>query len=139
MSLRDLPTLNAVLNFLSFIFLLIGYRCIRRKNVRCHRKMMLAAFTTSVLFFLSYLTYHFAVGVITPFRGTGFWRIVYLSILISHSVLAAIVPFLAIITLYRGLKMQVKRHRAIARWTLPVWLYVSITGVLVYLMLYVWF
>ncbi len=100
---------------------------------------MLAAFTTSVLFLLSYLTYHFAVGVITPFRGAGFWRIVYLSVLISHSVLAAIVPFLAIVTLYRGLKMQVKRHRAIARWTLPVWLYVSITGVLVYLMLYVWF
>ncbi len=139
MSLRDLPTLNATLNFLSFIFLLIGYHCIRRKNVRCHRKMMLAAFTTSVLFLLSYLTYHFAVGVITPFRGAGFWRIVYLSVLISHSVLAAIVPFLAIVTLYRGLKMQVKRHRAIARWTLPVWLYVSITGALVYLMLYVWF
>ncbi len=139
MSLRDLPTLNALLNFLSFLFLLVGYRCIRRKKLACHRKMMVSAFVTSVLFLLSYLTYHFAVGVITPFAGTGIWRPVYFFILTSHSILAAVVPVLAILTLYRGVKLRVKQHRKIARWTLPLWLYVSITGVLIYLMLYVWF
>lgn len=137
--LKNLPTLNAFLNLLSFLFLILGYRYIRKKKVQQHRRMMLAAFICSVLFLISYLTYHFAVGIITPFRGEGMWRMLYLFILTSHSVLASVVPFLAVVTLWRGLKMKVELHRKIAQWTFPIWMYVSLTGVLVYLMLYVFF
>jgi putative membrane protein len=136
MSVSDLPTLNAILNSLSAAFLLLGFMFIRQKKIPQHRAMMLAAFTTSALFLIGYLTYHFNVQLLTRFQGTGIVRVLYFSILISHSVLAVAVPPLAIITLFRGLKMKVEKHRRIARWTLPIWLYTSVTGVLVYLMLY---
>ncbi|MBI3799909.1 MAG: DUF420 domain-containing protein [Deltaproteobacteria bacterium] len=130
-----LPTLNALLNATSAVLLVIGYRFIRQRNIRAHRACMLAAFTVSIFFLLSYLTYHYHAGT-TRFPGQGWVRFAYFTILISHTVLAALVPFLALITLLRALKEQFPRHRAIARWTLPIWLYVSVTGVVVYLMLY---
>jgi len=135
LSLSSLPTLNALLNATSALLLIGGYRYIRRQNVRAHRTCMAAAFTVSVLFLLSYLTYHYHAGT-TRFTGQGWIRPVYFSILISHTVLAALVPFLALVTLFRAVKEQFPRHRRIARWTLPIWLYVSVTGVVVYLILY---
>jgi uncharacterized membrane protein YozB (DUF420 family) len=134
-TVRDLPTLNAILNAASFVFLLIGYRHIRRGRREAHRKAMLAAFTASVAFLLSYLLYHFQVGSVR-FQGTGTIRTVYLTILLTHTVLAAAVPLLAIITLRRALRGDYPRHRKIARWTFPIWAYVSVTGVVVYWMLY---
>lgn len=139
MSVSDLPTVNALLNALAFTFLVIGFVFIRQKKVARHRAMMLAAFTTSAVFLVTYLYYHLNVEIITRFTGEGTVRIVYFAILISHSVLAVAVPPMAIITLFRGLKMKVEKHRRIARWTLPIWMYVSVTGVLVYLMLYHWY
>ena len=136
MSVADLPTLNASLNALASLFLVTGFVLIRRKKVAQHRAMMLAAFITSGLFLVSYLTYHFSAHMITRYEGEGVLRFVYFAILISHSVLAVAVPPMAVITLFRGLKMNVDKHRRIARWTLPIWLYVSVTGVAVYLMLY---
>lgn len=136
MSVSDLPTINALLNGIATTFLIAGFLFIRRKDIRRHRAMMLAAFVTSGIFLITYITYHFTTELLTRFQGEGFVRTVYFSILISHSVLAVAVPPLAIITLFRGLKMKVERHRAIARWTLPIWLYVSFTGVVVYVMLY---
>jgi putative membrane protein len=136
MSISDLPTVNALLNVIATMFLIAGLVFIRRKDVRRHRAMMIAAFTTSTLFLITYLTYHLGVEMVTRFQGEGLSRTVYFTVLISHSVLAVAVPPLAIITLFRGLTMKVERHRAIARWTLPLWLYVSVTGVIVYLMLY---
>ncbi|MFN0158215.1 MAG: DUF420 domain-containing protein [Bacteroidota bacterium] len=136
--LTDLPLVNAILNATSAILLLIGYALIRNKNVPAHRKVMIAAFSTSTLFLLFYLFYHYNVGSVR-FTAEGTVRIVYFTILISHTLLAVLVPPLAIITLSRGLKMHVDRHRKIARWTLPIWLYVSFTGVIVYLMLYVFY
>ena len=136
MSIRDLPTVNATLNGLSAILLVLGYVLIRRRRIDAHRKVMLTAFATSSLFLVCYLVYHFQVGSV-PFRKTGAIRTVYLSILATHTVLAAAVPPLAIITLSRGLRQRIAQHRAIARWTLPIWLYVSVTGVVVYCMLYV--
>ncbi|MCB2206070.1 DUF420 domain-containing protein [bacterium] len=136
MSITDLPSVNATLNGLSAVFLMIGFMFIRQKKIPQHRAMMLSAFITSAVFLVSYLTYHFSVELVTRFQGEGFARTLYFFILISHSVLAVAVPPLAIITLFRGLKMNVQRHRRIARWTLPIWMYTSVTGVLVYLMLY---
>ena len=133
--MRNLPALNAVLNASSAFLLVVGYRLIRRGKIVAHRKTMIAAFAVSVLFLISYLIYHAQVGSVR-FQKTGALRTVYLSILFTHTVLAALVPFLAIITLYRGLKRNDSGHRRIARWTLPIWLYVSVTGVVVYLMLY---
>lgn len=130
-----LPTLNAVLNGLAAVLLLAGWNFIRQKKIAPHRRTMIAAFTVSVIFLISYLVYH-AHAKLVYFRHQGAVRLVYLTILGTHTVLAACVPVLAIITLNRGLKMRVQRHRAIARWTLPIWLYVSVTGVIVYLMLY---
>ena len=130
-----LPTVNAGLNAISAAFLVVGYTFIRRKKIPAHRACMLAAFGCSVLFLVSYLYYHSQVGSMR-FQGTGTIRTVYLTILASHSILAAAVPFLAIITLVRALRQKFDRHRAIARWTLPIWLYVSVTGVVVYWMLY---
>lgn len=144
MSIRDLPHLNAALNGLAAMLLVAGYAFIRRKRVAAHRACMIAAFATSVLFLASYVTYHSArqaregVGH-TKFSGEGAAAAVYYPLLISHVVLAAFVPILAIITLRRGLRGDVARHRRIARWTLPIWLYVSVTGVIVYLMLYRWY
>ena len=135
MTIADLPALNATLNATCAILLTIGYVLIRRGRVRQHRRVMIAAFVTSTLFLTSYLIYHANIGS-KPFPGTGTIRTVYLTILISHILLAiAIVP-MALITLSRGLRERFDRHVAIARWTLPVWLYVSITGVIVYVMLY---
>lgn len=135
MTVRDLPTLNACLNALSALLLIAGYRFIRRREIARHRACMLAAFAVSVLFLVCYLVYHYQVGSVR-FPGTGGLRTVYLGILLTHTVLAAAVPFLAVITLVHGLRQRFDRHRRIARWTLPIWLYVSVTGVVVYWMLY---
>lgn len=133
--IRDLPAVNATLNATSAILLTTGYTLIRRRKIQQHKRVMIAAFCVSVAFLVCYLVYHSQVGSVR-FQHTGAIRTTYLSILLTHTVLAAAVPFLAVITLFRGLRRQDKRHRAIARWTLPIWLYVSVTGVIVYLMLY---
>ena len=130
-----LPTLNAILNASSAVLLFAGHRAIRSGRRDLHRKLMISAFTVSALFLISYLTYHALHGT-THFAGEGGVRTFYFVLLGTHTVCAALVVPLAIITLRRGLKNAVDRHRAIARWTYPVWLYVSVTGVLVYLMLY---
>ncbi len=133
--LSDLPTVNATLNATSAVLLVIGYVLIRQGRIAAHRAVMIAAFSCSVLFLISYLTYHFQAGAVR-FQGTGGVRTLYFTILLTHTVLAAAVPFLAVITLVRALRERFDRHRAIARWTLPIWLYVSVTGVAVYWMLY---
>ncbi len=135
MGIADLPAINATLNATSAVLLTIGYALIRRGRIAQHRAVMLTAFGTSVLFLIFYLIYHAHVGS-KYFPGQGSIRLVYFTILISHTILAATVPPLALITLWRGLSARYDRHRAIARWTLPIWLYVSVTGVIVYLMLY---
>lgn len=135
MSIRDLPTLNAILNSTSAILLATGYVFIRRKNINAHRACMTAAFATSTLFLISYLIYHFNVGSV-KFQGQGTVRLIYLAILLTHTVLAVVIVPMIFITLARALGGRFDRHRAIARWTLPLWLYVSVTGVVVYLMLY---
>ena len=135
MSISDLPALNASLNALASLFLLAGFVLIRQKRVEAHRLCMLAALATSVLFLASYVVYHANIGS-RPFTGTGPIRVVYFAILISHVILAiAIVP-LVLITVSRALARRFDQHRRIARITWPLWTYVSITGVLVYLMLY---
>ena len=135
MSLSSLPAINATLNAAAAMLLLVGYALIRRRRIAAHRACMIAAFTVSVLFFVSYLAYH-ALSGSRPFAGRGPIRAVYFAILTSHTLLAAAVPVLAIVTLARGLARRDDRHRAVARWTLPIWLYVSVTGVVVYWMLY---
>jgi arylsulfatase A-like enzyme/uncharacterized membrane protein YozB (DUF420 family)/tetratricopeptide (TPR) repeat protein len=134
-AITDLPAVNATLNAISAILLLIGYVLIRRKRIQQHRRVMIAAFATSTLFLISYVIYHANVGS-KPFPGQGSARVVYFVVLITHIVLAALVPPLALITLVRGLSARYDKHRRLARWTLPIWLYVSITGVIVYVMLY---
>ena len=135
MTFADLPALNATLNATSAVLLTIGWILIRRGRWRQHRAFMIAAFSTSVLFLISYLTYHAHAGS-KHFTGQGTIRVVYFSILLTHTVLAVTIVPLALITLSRGLSSRFDRHRAIARWTLPLWMYVSVTGVVVYLMLY---
>jgi uncharacterized membrane protein YozB (DUF420 family) len=135
LSASDLPALNAVLNGAATILLIWGYTLIRRRQIDRHRKVMIAAFSVSVVFLLSYLIYHAQVGSVR-YTKTGPIRTVYFSVLLTHTVLAAAVPFLAVLSLWRGLKGTYVTHRKIARWTLPIWLYVSVTGVVVYLMLY---
>lgn len=135
MDIYDLPTVNAVLNATAAGLLVWGYTLIRRGRKEAHRRVMLAAFAVSALFLTSYLIYHAQAGSVR-FQKTGAIRTVYLSILLTHTVLAAAVPVLAVITLTRALRGRFGAHRRIARWTLPVWLYVSVTGVVVYLMLY---
>ncbi len=135
MNVHSLPALNALLNGTSFVLLLIGYALIRSGRRRAHQRVMIAAFSCSVLFLTSYLIYHAQVGSVR-FQGEGPLRTVYLSILLTHTVLAAAVPFLAAITLTRALRGRFDRHKKIARVTLPIWLYVSVTGVVIYLMLY---
>ena len=135
MAVSDLPTLNAALNATCFVLLTIGYILIRQGRVAQHRAVMIAAFSTSVRFLTSYVIYHAQAGS-TPFPGQGPIRIVYFTILITHVVLAASVPPLAIVTITRGLRGRYPQHRRIARWTFPIWLYVSVTGVLVYVLLY---
>lgn len=135
MSLSTLPTVNAFLNASAAVLLVIGYVQIRRGRIRAHRACMVGALLLSTLFLVSYLTYHAQVGS-RRFEGTGTIRTVYLTILFTHTVLAAFVPFLALITAWRAFREQFDRHVRIARWTLPIWLYVSVTGVIVYVMLY---
>ena len=135
MSFTDLPTINATLNGMAALCLVAGYLFIRKGNRKAHRAAMLSAFGLSVLFLISYLIYHYQVGSVR-FQSTGPIRSVYFTILITHTLLAAAVPFLALITLVRALKERFDSHRKIARYTLPIWLYVSITGVIVYWMLY---
>ena len=135
MTLHDLPAVNATLNGISAILLVVAYLLIRAKRIEQHRRVMLAAFSTSTLFLICYLVYHAQVGSVR-FTRQGAVRPLYYSILVTHVVLAAATLPLAIITLSRGLKMRYARHRAIARWTFPIWLYVSVTGVIVYVLLY---
>jgi putative membrane protein len=132
---RDLPALNATLNATAAVLLSIGYVLIRKGRIETHRKVMLAAFTASVLFLVSYLVYHANVGS-KHFPGTGAMRTIYLTILLTHTVLAAAIVPLVLVTLSRALSARFDRHRTIARVTLPIWLYVSVTGVIVYWMLY---
>jgi uncharacterized membrane protein YozB (DUF420 family) len=140
MDIHDLPAVNATLNGASAVLLATGYMLIRRGRVNAHHWVMISAFTVSVVFLISYLTFHYYLiahneGVL-HYPHTGTLKSVYLTILFTHTVLAATVPVLAIITLRRALKGDFVRHRRVARWTLPIWLYVGVTGVVVYLMLY---
>jgi len=135
MDFHSLPAINATLNGTAAVLLTTGYILIRKRAVDAHRRVMIAAFAVSSVFLVCYLVYHSQVGSV-HYPHEGVLRMVYFAILISHTLLAATVPVLAIITLRRGLKSDFKRHRRIARWTLPIWLYVSVTGVVVYLMLY---
>jgi len=135
MTLLFLPTLNAMLNGISAILLLLGYYSIRHKRIPAHKTCMLLALISSTFFLISYLIYHWQVGSVR-FRGSGDIRAVYFSILSSHTLLAAATLPLALITVYRAWNERFDKHKGIARWTLPVWLYVSITGVMIYWMLY---
>ena len=132
----DLPTLNATLNATSAVFLALGYWCIRQKCVNAHRVCMLIAVSVSILFLISYVTYHAHAGS-KHFAGQGLVRPMYFTILLSHTILAMVVAlYMAPVTLYRALRKRFDQHKMIARWTLPIWFYVSVTGVVVYLMLY---
>jgi len=136
-SITDLPAVNATLNATSAVLLFNGYRLIRKKRITAHKRSMIAACCASVLFLISYLTYHYFHGS-TPFPGQGWIRPVYFSILISHTILATAIVPLVLITLTRALKERFDAHGRIARWTLPLWFYVSVTGVVIYFMLYHW-
>lgn len=136
-SIGDLPTLNAALNGTSAVLLTLGYLFIRRKKVNLHKACMVSAFVISTLFLVSYLIYHYHAGS-KPFPGEGWTRPLYFAILISHVILATVTLPLSIVTLARGVRGRFEKHRSIARWALPIWLYVSVTGVVVYLMLYRW-
>jgi putative membrane protein len=136
MSAADLPVVNATLNGLSAVFLTVGYVFIRRKNQTAHRNCMIAAFCTSVLFLACYLTYHFTVKAMTRFHDPEWFRPIYLGILLTHTVLAVVIVPLVLMTLSRALKGRFEAHRRIARWTWPLWMYVSVTGVIIYLLLY---
>jgi putative membrane protein len=134
------PPLNASLNALSGILLFIGWRLIMRRKIVLHRRFMLAACASSLLFLACYVTYHsLRGGIVTRFAGTGGWRTFYLVLLGTHTVLAIVIVPLAIVTVINGLKDRRPQHRRIARWTFPLWMYVSVTGVLVYFFLYHWF
>ncbi len=133
--LHDLPALNATLNGTAAILLIIAFILIKQRRIQAHKRVMITAFVVSSLFLISYLIYHAQVGSV-HYPHTGILRTIYLTILTTHTALAVTVPVLAIITLRRGLKGNFVRHKAIAKWTLPIWLYVSVTGVVVYLMLY---
>ena len=137
------PALNATLNATTACLLLVGHSFITRKsappNVRAHRALMISAVCVSAVFLTSYLYYHFHFRLLTPFKRHGIIRPIYFTLLISHTILAAAVFPMILVTLSRGLREQFDKHRRIARWTYPIWLYVSITGVLIYFMLYHWF
>lgn len=135
MTLEDLPAVNASLNALATCLLVAGYALIKQRREQAHKWTMLACFGVSCVFLTCYLIYHFQVGSVR-FTHRGPARFVYFTILISHVVLAALVPFLAVATIYTGLRDRRAAHRRLAWWTFPIWLYVSITGVVVYLMLY---
>ena len=135
MDITDLPTVNATLNGASAVLLVLAYRAIRRREIERHRALMLSAAVVSLLFLVCYLTYHAQVGSVR-FLGQGPARTVYFTILISHTFLAAVIVPLVLRSLWLGLKREDFRHRRIARWTFPLWLYVSVTGVVIYAMLY---
>jgi uncharacterized membrane protein YozB (DUF420 family) len=134
-SVSQLPAVNAALNSLSALLLVSGYLFIRSRNIKAHKACMLSAFGSSILFLASYLIYHYQVGSV-PFKGQGGIRLVYFTILLTHTILATTVVPLALVTLFRAFKERFDAHRRIARWTFPIWLYVSVTGVIVYWMLY---
>lgn len=136
MTVMDLPLLNSILNSLATICLISGFVFIKKGEIEKHKKSMVSAFFISGLFLISYLIYHYYVGSI-PFTAHGWMRPVYFFILISHIILAIVIVPLVFITIFRGLKRMDEHHRKIARWTFPLWLYVSVTGVLVYLMNYI--
>ena len=135
MDVHSLPAVNATLNAISAVLLITGYALIRNGRVQAHHRVMISAFTVSAAFLVCYLIYHSQVGSVR-YPKSGPIRSIYYTILITHTALAATVPVLAILTLRRALRGDFARHKKIARWTLPIWLYVSITGVVVYLMLY---
>ena len=140
MTISDLPALNATLNLISTVFIASGWYLIRRGHWRQHIACMIAAITTSALFLVSYVTYHYARGgQATPFTGQGIVRPIYFAILISHILLAFIILPLVIATVVPAFRRRWEKHKRLGRWTMPIWLYVSVTGVLVYLMLYRWF
>jgi putative membrane protein len=137
MTISQLPALNAILNSVSAILLVTGYIFIRQKKINAHRAVMISAFVTSTLFLTSYLIYHFSKELgPTKFQGEGIIRPIYFFILITHTILAVTIVPMVFVTFSRALKKRFAIHRKIARWTLPLWLYVSVTGVIVYLMLY---
>lgn len=135
MEIQDLPALNATLNATAGVFISAGYLFIRAGRDRAHKRCMLAALATSTLFLVSYVVYHASAGS-RPYQGEGLSRIVYFTILVTHVILAAATVPLALVTANRGLRNRLDAHVRIARWTLPIWLYVSVTGVVIYLMLY---
>lgn len=140
MTIQDLPAINASLNALSTVFLTLGYIFIKQQKKDAHRKCMMAAFVTSSIFLVCYVLHKILVrGVHTPFGGEGFIRTAYYAMLISHILLAMVIVPLVLLTMNRALKERWEAHKRLARWTWPIWMYVSITGVLVYLMLYQWF
>jgi uncharacterized membrane protein YozB (DUF420 family) len=132
---HQLPAVNAALNALATVLLISGWLLIKARRETAHKRVMLAAFVVSIAFLACYLVYHYHVGSVR-FTGPSSVRVVYLAILASHVVLAAVVPVLAVITIYLGLTDRRQKHRRLARWTLPIWLYVSVTGVVIYVMLY---
>jgi uncharacterized membrane protein YozB (DUF420 family) len=134
-SVSQLPSVNAALNSLSAILLVGGYLFIKSRNIKAHKACMLSAFGSSILFLACYLVYHYQVGSV-PFKGQGGMRLVYFTILLTHTILATTVVPLALVTLFRAFRERFDAHRRIARWTFPIWLYVSVTGVIVYCMLY---
>jgi len=135
-SLSDLPAVNACLNGLSAVFLTTGYVFIRRGNKIAHRNCMVSAFITSTIFLICYLTYHFTVRTVTRFEKPEWFRPVYLTILLTHTLLAVVIVPLVLMTLGRAVKQRFDLHKKIARWTWPLWMYVSVTGVVIYLLLY---
>ena len=138
MTLQDFPALNATLNGAAALFMTAGYACIRQKKITAHRACMIGAFTVSTIFLGCYVYYHAKTGARTPFGGTGPIRTLYYAMLISHVLLAIAIAFLVPRTLLLALRGNIERHRAWARWTFPIWYYVSVTGVLVYFFLYQW-
>lgn len=135
MSFSDLPAVNATLNGLSAVLLAFGFYFIKRRNQAAHKKCMIAAFVTSTLFLICYLTYHAKAGR-TVFKDPAWFRPWYLTLLFTHTVLAAVIVPLVLVTMNRALKLRFERHKLIARWTWPIWMYVSVTGVVIYLLLY---
>ena len=136
MSLHDLPAVNATLNGLSAIFLIAGFIAIKRGHKITHRNCMITAFCTSVIFLACYLTYHATVKTVTHFVDPAWFRPIYLTILLTHTLLAVVIVPLILMTLWRAKKQNFEAHKKIARWTWPLWLYVSVTGVVIYLLLY---
>lgn len=139
MTVQDLPALNATLNGLSACLLLAGWVFIRRGHRLAHRNCMIAALTTSALFLASYLTYHYLSHTVTRFAEPAWFRPIYLAILLTHTVLAVVILPLIGFTVYHASRQQFEAHRRVARWTWPLWMYVSVTGVLIYLLLYQFF